>query len=253
MKKIPPFVFFIIDAFLIVVLTLLDQYTKGVVTERLKGNAPFSIVGDFFTFRYLENKGAAFSILQNQRIFFLVVGVVFCLVIIAALFYIPAYGKYHALRICLVFLFSGALGNMIDRFTNSYVVDFISVGTFPVFNVADIYVTVATAALVIMVLFVFKEDELNFKELRSPKIHSSMVYRSDGASEKSEDIKFKSDRKKEETADLSAGKKPAAEKTAGIKTSGEKQAEKKSDADGSAAEKENSENGNAEKETHDRQ
>ena len=148
MKKIPSFIFYIIDVLLMAVLTMLDQFTKGIVTERLKGNAPYSIVGDFFTLRYLENKGAAFSILQNQRVFFLIVGVVFCLVIIAALFYIPAYGKYHALRLCLVFLFSGALGNMIDRYTHSYVVDFISVGTFPVFNVADIYVTVATAALV---------------------------------------------------------------------------------------------------------
>ena len=87
---------------------------------------------------------------------------------------------------------------MIDRYTNSYVVDFISVGTFPVFNVADIYVTVSTAALVILVLFVFKEEELNFKALRTPKIHSSMVYRSDGAAEKSEDITFKSAKKAKE-------------------------------------------------------
>ena len=198
MKKIPTGVFFIIDILLIAGLTLLDQYTKGLGVARLKGQAPYSIVGDFFTFRYLENKGAAFSILQNQRIFFLIVGTVFCLVIIVGLIIIPAYGKYHLLRICLVFLFSGALGNMIDRYTNSYVVDFISVGTFPVFNVADIYVTVSTAALVILVLFVFKEEELNFKALRTPKIHSSMVYRSGGASEKSEDITFKSPKKAKE-------------------------------------------------------
>ncbi|MBQ9505288.1 MAG: signal peptidase II [Lachnospiraceae bacterium] len=194
MKKLPSVVFYIIDILLMAGLTFLDQYTKGLVVERLKEQAPYSIAGDFFTFRYLENKGAAFSILQNQRVFFLIVGTVFCLVIIAALIYIPTYGKYHALRLCLVFLFSGALGNMIDRYMNSYVVDFISVGTFPVFNVADIYVTVSTAALVILVLFVFKEDELNFKAVRTPKIHSSMVYRNDSASDKSEDISFKEDK-----------------------------------------------------------
>ena len=212
MKKLPSVVFYIIDVILMVFLTFLDQYTKGLVTVRLKDNAAYSIVGDFFTFRYLENKGAAFSILQNQRVFFLIVGVVFCLVIIGALLYIPTYGKYHLLRICLVFLFSGASGNMIDRYTNAYVVDFISVGTFPVFNVADIYVTVATAALVILVLFVFKEDELNFKALRKPKIHSSMIYRSDSAAEKSEDIRFKADKNKSKEADKKEADKKEADK-----------------------------------------
>ena len=192
MKKIPSFVFYIIDVILIAALVALDQYTKFLVTQDLKGKSPYSIIGDFFTLRYLENNGAAFSILQNQRIFFLIVGAIFCCVLFAALIYIPTYGKYHSLRLSMVFLFSGALGNMIDRYSNSYVVDFISVGTFPVFNVADIYVTVSTAALVILVLFVFKEDELNFKAARHPRIHSSMIYRNDSLSEKNEDIEFKS-------------------------------------------------------------
>ncbi len=198
MKKKTSFVFYIIDVLVVAGLIFLDQFTKAMVVEKLKGQPPYSIIGDFFTFRYLENKGAAFSILQNQQIFFLVVGVVFCIVVLGALVYIPPAGKYHVLRTCFIFLFAGAVGNMIDRYTNAYVVDFISVGTFPVFNVADIYVTVSTFALVILVLFVFKEEELNFKSTRHPKVHSSMIYRSDEASSKSEDVIIKSTQKSED-------------------------------------------------------
>ncbi len=180
--------FYVLDLILAAILVFLDRLSKLAVVDRLKGKQPFSIIGDFFTFRYLENKGAAFSILQDQRIFFLIIGMVISVLILIALLIIPAFGKYHSLRLCLVFLFSGAVGNMVDRYTQSYVVDFISVGTFPVFNVADIYVTVSTFTLVILVLFVFKEDELDIKKARTPKIHSSMIFREDKENESSEDV-----------------------------------------------------------------
>ncbi len=168
-------IFLVIDVCLILLLVKLDQFTKELVKASLQGNDPLKIAGDFFTFRYLENTGAAFSILQNKRIFFLIVGTVFVLVILCFLVWIPPVKKYHLLRGCLCFLAAGAVGNMIDRFRLHYVVDFISVGTFPVFNVADIYVTVSTAFLVILVLFVYKDDELDFKKARHPKLHSSML------------------------------------------------------------------------------
>ena len=71
----------------------------------------------------------------------------------------------------LVMIASGALGNMIDRLRFEYVVDFISfvLINFPIFNVADIYVTVATVALVILLLFVYKEDDLNFISFKQKK------------------------------------------------------------------------------------
>ncbi|MCR4907277.1 MAG: signal peptidase II [Lachnospiraceae bacterium] len=168
-------VFLIIDICLMSLLVWLDQFTKTVVKASLQGNEPLSLIGDFVTFRYLENTGAAFSILQNRRIFFLIVGTLFVVVIIFFLVLIPPTKKYLPLRGGLCFLGAGAVGNMIDRFFLHYVVDFISVGTFPVFNVADIYVTVSTAFLIILVLFVYKDDDLDFKKARHPKLHSSML------------------------------------------------------------------------------
>ncbi len=177
-------IFIILDLIFMALLVWLDQFTKELVTVRLMGNAPYSLIDSFFTFRYLENTGAAFSILQNRRAFFLLIGTIFVVVIFVFLVRIPPEKKYRPLRICLCFLAAGAFGNMIDRFRLHYVVDFISVGSFPVFNVADIYVTVSTAFLVILLLFVYREEDLDLKKARHPKVHSSMLPREEeGAGE----------------------------------------------------------------------
>ena len=65
------------------------------------------------------------------------------------------------LRLCLVFLSAGALGNMIDRILHRFVIDFIyfKIINFPIFNVADIYVTVSIAVLVVLILFYYKDQE----------------------------------------------------------------------------------------------
>ena len=83
----------------------------------------------------------------------------------------PEKKKYTILHVLLVMIASGALGNMIDRLRFEYVVDFISfvLINFPIFNVADIYVTVATIILVILLLFVYKEDDLNFISFKQKK------------------------------------------------------------------------------------
>ena len=67
------------------------------------------------------------------------------------------------LRIIAVFILAGAWGNMIDRLRLSYVVDFFyfSLINFPIFNVADIYVSVGTAVLAVLILFVYRDEDLN--------------------------------------------------------------------------------------------
>ena len=70
--------------------------------------------------------------------------------------------KFLPLRICAIFIASGAIGNVIDRVRLNYVVDFLyfKLIDFPIFNVADIYVTVAAVMLVILVCFYYKEEDL---------------------------------------------------------------------------------------------
>lgn len=158
----------LIDLVMMVLFTFLDQLTKYLAVIHLKGKPSIPIIKDILVLQYLENKGAAFGMLQNQKIFFLFVEVLILLVIAFVLFRIPAHKRYTWMNIVLVFVASGAIGNMIDRVAQDYVVDFIYIALidFPIFNLADIYVTWATAVFVILVLFYYKEEDFVFLSIK---------------------------------------------------------------------------------------
>ncbi len=144
-------------------LIFFDQATKGLAVRFLKGQEPFVIWDGVFELRYLENRGAAFGMLQGHQAFFLFTGL---LVFAAALYFfrhVSADRKFFPIRMIAVFILAGALGNMADRLRLSYVVDFFyfRLIDFPIFNVADIYVSVGTAILAVLILFYYKEEELN--------------------------------------------------------------------------------------------
>ena len=149
-----------------IVLILLDQYTKSFAVNRLKdtgaGGQDIVISDGVLRLHYLENRGAAFSILIDQQWFFIILTVAVCLGIIIYYCRIPLESKFAPLMMCLVFLFSGAIGNLIDRISRRYVVDFIyfELIDFPVFNVADIYVTCSVVLLFILVVFKYKDEDL---------------------------------------------------------------------------------------------
>lgn len=151
----------IIAGIAVLFCVFLDQWTKLLAVRYLKGKNPIVLLDGVFELSYLENRGAAFGIFQNQRWIF----IVFTIVIMAALliFYwkLPNSKRYLPMQICCVVIFAGAVGNMIDRLQNGYVVDFFyfRLINFPVFNVADIYVTGATIIAAIFFLFYYKEEE----------------------------------------------------------------------------------------------
>ena len=146
----------------IVVLVLLDQITKHLVVLHLKDRSAYVLIKDVFQLEYLENRGAAFGVLQNQRIFFYISVLLITIAVIWFYHKVPIEQKYLPLRICAVLILSGAFGNCIDRIRLNYVVDFLyfKLINFPIFNVADIYVTVAAFLLVILILIYYKEDDL---------------------------------------------------------------------------------------------
>lgn len=165
----------IVDLVMMVFLTFLDQLTKYLAVQYLKGQPSVPILKDILVLQYLENKGAAFGMLQNQKIFFIFIEVLILFVIAFVLFRMPSDKKYTLMHVILVFVAGGAVGNMIDRVVQDYVVDFIYfvLIDFPIFNVADIYVTFATAVFVVVVLFYYKEEDFAFlsvkqKMLRTP-------------------------------------------------------------------------------------
>lgn len=149
--------------FALLLFILLDQVVKLWVLARLKGQQPIVLIKNVLEFQYVENRGAAFGMLQNQRIFFLImtIGVLIALVLLEKK--IPQESRYFWLRFCMFFVAAGAVGNMIDRVYRHYVVDFIyfKLINFPVFNVADIYVTCSAFLLIFLVIFYYKEEELD--------------------------------------------------------------------------------------------
>lgn len=164
--------FVIFDFIMILLLIGIDQYTKYLAVLHLKDKPAYSIIDGVFELNYLENRGAAFGMLQNQKGFFILISCIVLMAICYILFKMPEEKKYNILHLLLVLIASGAVGNMIDRIRLEYVVDFFYfvLINFPIFNMADIYVSVACILLAIVMLFVYKEEDLDFLNIRQKKI-----------------------------------------------------------------------------------
>lgn len=152
----------------IFLLTFLDQWTKYLAVLHLKGQENIVWIPGVFQLQYLENHGAAFGILQGKQWIFFLLTLVYLVVAVWIYFRIPRTKRYLLLHLIAILLTAGALGNFIDRVTQGYVVDFFyfSLIDFPIFNVADIYVVVSFIALVICILFVYKDEEFSFLQLK---------------------------------------------------------------------------------------
>ncbi len=143
----------------------IDQITKYIAVITLQGNPSVHLIGDFLRFTYVENRGAAFGMLQGQRVFFIVTTII----LIAVLLYLILINKKvtNATKLTLSLVLSGAIGNFIDRFRLGYVIDFVDVRfgdfyDFPVFNVADSCLVVGVIILIGLILFnKFEKSEIN--------------------------------------------------------------------------------------------
>lgn len=148
---------------LLIVLIALDQISKLLVLSNLVDRGAVEVIPGFFQLLYVENRGAAFGILQDGRTFFIAITVV----VIGFLLY-ALYGKREKLnptmRTSLILILAGATGNFIDRLRLHYVVDFLSFKvlghSFAVFNLADAMIVVGTIVLIVqMLLFDEKKHE----------------------------------------------------------------------------------------------
>lgn len=137
---------------------------------KLKDSNGINILPGVFRLEYLENHGAAFGILQDQRVPLLIVtGLIFLL--LAGIYYkLPKQSRYLPLRIVLILLLSGAIGNMIDRILHGYVVDFLyfNLIDFPIFNIADCYVVIGVIIAILLLLFFYQEEDFHFMEKQQP-------------------------------------------------------------------------------------
>ena len=131
----------------------LDQYTKWLVRVNLDYGetwAPWDWLMPYARFFHVQNTGAAFGMFQNGNLVFMILAIIVSVVI---LYYFPQMMREDwPVRVALILQFAGAVGNLIDRLTQGYVTDFISVGNFFVFNVADSSISIGVAVLILGML-----------------------------------------------------------------------------------------------------
>ena len=137
----------------------LDQVTKWVAQASLVFFRPVDVISGMLSFELVHNYGAAYGIFQGQRVFLLSVGF---LVIGGIVFFHKHFVQSNYSRFALIFLLGGALGNVCDRLFLGYVVDFIDIRIFPVFNLADVSIDIAVGLFVIeMIVMWRREKKLN--------------------------------------------------------------------------------------------
>jgi signal peptidase II len=145
---------------IIAILIAFDQMTKVIAVKGLSGGKHVPLIPGVLELTLVQNRGAAFGILQDARIFFFFITAAALCVIGYFLLHVPDTRHYMPLRLCLYFIAGGAAGNFIDRIVLTYVRDFIyfCLIDFPVFNVADIYITCSAFILVFLTIFYYKDD-----------------------------------------------------------------------------------------------
>ena len=137
------------------ILAAIDQITKMIVNARIELYKKIEIIPSFFYLTNVRNTGAAWSILSGKSAFFIVTAIV---AISLIFWYLYRNDKISVLYRCgLVMIASGAFGNLIDRITYSYVIDFLDFYifgyNFPVFNFADCCITIGAGLLITDILF----------------------------------------------------------------------------------------------------
>jgi len=147
------------------ILVTLDQLVKLWAIAHLQGQPERPLIQGFLHLTYLENTGAAFGLMAGfggAQFVLSVVKVIFMLLAVVYFTKLPYESRFAFVRIPLVMIIAGGIGNLIDRVRLGFVVDMLAFRfiDFPVFNIADIYVTVGAFLFVFIVLFIVKDAPL---------------------------------------------------------------------------------------------
>ncbi len=162
------------------IVIILDQISKAIVVAAIPEGHLIEVIPDIFNLTYIENKGAAFGMLSEHRWVFMVISV---LAIVGILFFLwKEKPESYWIKTTLAFILGGGIGNMIDRTFRPGVVDFIDADfvqypvigleggfsmhleDFPIFNIADCFITVGCFTLIVYLLFVELPKETNEKK-----------------------------------------------------------------------------------------
>lgn len=142
-------------------IVVLDQATKALVTATMTQNQSVIIAGYLLRITYIRNPAAAFGLNLGSIGFYIIFSVIASIVVSYYIIRLPR--QDHWPRVALAMILAGALGNLIDRLRFGEVIDFIQVGlssrlVWPIFNVADMGVSVGVALLMLFFLVVGEEE-----------------------------------------------------------------------------------------------
>ncbi|CEO13155.1 lipoprotein signal peptidase [[Clostridium] sordellii] len=142
---------------IIIGLIAIDQISKYLAVNYLANIGSIPIIKNIFHLTYVENRGAAFGMFQNNQIIFIVVAIVAC---VFGLYYLYKKDLNILGKSAIILIISGALGNLIDRIRLGFVVDYFDFRVIwdYVFNVADVFVVVGTILLCVYIIF-FENDK----------------------------------------------------------------------------------------------
>lgn len=139
-----------------ILILSLDQLTKYITTKNLSLNQSLPLIRNIFHLTLIHNRAAGFGILKNQVHLFILTSI-FAIILICLELKKNSQGKKFSLyRLSLIFILSGAIGNLIDRLRFGYVIDFLDFRIWPIFNIADSAITIGAILLGYSILFIKK-------------------------------------------------------------------------------------------------
>jgi len=145
---------------LIVGIILLDQISKIAVRSFMTEGQSISVIKGFFSITYIENRGVAFGLLSKHE--WVVIALQLIVVIVVLILFLKMRGKSRLFDFALAIILAGGIGNIIDRLIKGSVTDMLSFSIFPpVFNVADIGVTVGCALIILDLILDISREKKN--------------------------------------------------------------------------------------------
>lgn len=140
-----------------VILIVIDQLIKLIISSNMVINTSIIIIKDFLKITYVENSGAAFSVLEGNRIFLIII----TLIALVGIYFLIRNKKYKKIETFIyTLIISGIIGNLIDRIIHGYVIDYIDFkllgNDMPIFNLADSLIVIGCILLLIITV---KEDK----------------------------------------------------------------------------------------------
>ena len=147
-----------------IIVFVLDQLIKYYINKFMELNTSIKVIPNFFSIFYVRNTGAAFSILEDNTIFIVIISVVFLVILD---YYIKKEKKFTKLSIIsLGMIMGGIFGNLLDRIIYHSVIDYLSFGKFPIFNLADIGITVGVFLLIVNELIKIRKDNKDDRSIQ---------------------------------------------------------------------------------------